>query len=141
MKKREVLFLNFSELIFDETVNNDISHTLGVPVTTIRKQIALNLKSNCYQQIVNVIDEVRDQLLEYEFVMVCPPALSIAAIYIVNEIYATTNILPLVLELEKSKNTVDYKIVYRLHRVRSLEKEKFFTKRKFEDKNERSLLL
>ena len=155
MKKHEVLFLNLSELPVSN-MRSELETMLNIPVHEVKLQVSINLgaPNGCYQQIVNLIDthivqidpnmyvakwvgssdgsvSLRDQLSKYEFVMMIPPALSIAAVYVVNEIHATTNTLPFILELDKIKEhngALGVNISYKLKRIRSLEKEKLITR-------------
>ena len=132
IRNKKILFLNFSDLSLSENIVQQIKDSVDIEVDkTINIDVCINMKGNQYQQIVFLLEPYHETIKQYEYVLILPPSLNIAAIYIIIEIYAITNSFPFILELEKDnskgwsmKNSFNFK------RIRSLATEILMTKRK-----------
>jgi len=131
-KNKKILFLNFSDLSLVDNIIDQIQSSVSIDVdNVINIPVCINMKGNQYQQIVFLLEPHHDILKQYEYVLILPPSLNIAAIYIVMEIYAICNSFPFILELEKNKTAGwNMKNEFNFKRIRSLATEILITKRK-----------
>jgi len=92
---------------FGITLENDVMASIetvqGCSVDIISIPVRLNLQKRIYIQIVDIVDKIPVDFLESQSLLINPPTLSIAGIYIVNEIYARTRHLPYIIELKRNR--------------------------------------
>lgn len=127
-----VLLLNFS-LLNIASLKQSVEAEVKTQVDVLDIRVSMNLKGNCYAQIVQLLEPYRQQMLEHGLVIIVPPALSIGAIYIVNEVEAITKRPPFIVEIEKddeSSSVLGNTFV--LKRVRSLALERQVSRKRAE---------
>lgn len=128
-----VLLLNFSTLNITD-LKSAVEAEIKNSVTDINIRVSINLTGNLYQQTINLLDPFRQEITSHQFVIVVPCALSIAAIYIVNELYAMTGKLPFIVEIEKDDGQSSIVAnVFRTKRIRSLSLEKQISMKRIRD--------
>lgn len=128
----KVLLLNFSSLNIS-SLKKDIEVEVKNEVTAMDIRVSMNLRGNCYQQIVSLLEPYRKTIMEHAFVIIVPPALSLAAVYLVTELEAISKKPPLIVEVEKDENASSVLgTVFHVKRVRNLSLEKQISRKRIE---------
>jgi len=135
MMNKKLLLLNFSRL-FVIDLEETLKKESGMDLEIINIDVSLDLNINIYDQIIHLLEPYTKKISDCDFVIVFPPSLNMAAIYIVTQIYAIKNMFPLILEVakdHKESNSIVSK--FRFHRIRNLSTEIMVTRRKLREKN------
>lgn len=119
-----ILLLNFSALNITD-LKSAVETEIKGKVMDINVKVSINLRGNLYFQIVQLLEPLKQAIVDHEFVIVVPCALSIAAIYIVNELEAMSGRKPFIVEVEKDDdNSSVMSSIFKIKRIRSLLLEK-----------------
>jgi hypothetical protein len=131
--ENKLVIINFGSAISDK-LKLEIEAQLQVPIEIRQYNPGINMKKNIYVQCVDLVDKINIDELPMNFVLNLP-GLPISACYIVNEIEARTGTKPQILELHREKDSQGVLSDFRFGKIRSLEFETQYTRKKIENQN------
>ncbi len=97
MRIEPLVILNFGEALTDD-LKTEIEENMGRKVEERRIKLSINAVRYTYPQVLKAMNEIDLKLLPPDVVLNLPK-LPIAAVFLVNEFFARTGTLPLILEL------------------------------------------
>jgi hypothetical protein len=101
-KKKHVYLVNFGVELNNEIIKEiETKHNCIISVFSIN--VRINLKKNIYIQVVDLVDQIPVSYINSEYLIINPPQLSIAAVYILIEVYARLKKFPYIIELKRDK--------------------------------------
>ena len=124
----ELKIINFGIELSDK-VFWQIEQTNEVTIDGLDIKVQINMNKNVYIQIVDIVDTIPETFLYSDNLVINPPALAIAAVYLVNEIEARSNKKPYILELKRDRKRGVY-TPFEYSRIRNLQLETAYSKNK-----------